>query len=64
MPVDLYEYFTSACWHRVGIPRPKNNDPVIASTEDQQLVICVMIGTNGSDLLTFWSNSDWIATSD
>ncbi len=42
----------------------QDNDPVIASTEDQQLVICVMIGTNGSDLLTFWSNSDWIATSD
>jgi hypothetical protein len=42
----------------------QDNDPVIASTVDQQLVICVMIGTNGSDLLTFWSNSQWIATGD
>jgi hypothetical protein len=42
----------------------QDNDPAIASTEDQQLVICVMIGTNGSDLLTFWNNSGWIATSD
>jgi hypothetical protein len=40
----------------------QDNDPVIASTEDQQLVICVMIGTSGSDLLTFWDYSQWITT--
>lgn len=42
----------------------QDNDPAIATTEDTQLVICAMIGTDGSDLLTFWNNSDWIATGD
>jgi hypothetical protein len=42
----------------------QDNDPVIASTEDQQLVICVMIGTSGGDLLTFWSSSEWITPGD
>jgi hypothetical protein len=40
-----------------------NGNATIASTEDQQMVMCVMDGTNGNDLVTFWSNMDWIVTS-
>ena len=39
-----------------------DNNPVIASTEDQQLVMCVTVGTDGSNLLAFWNRLQWIAT--
>jgi hypothetical protein len=40
-----------------------NNAPVIACTEDQQLVMVVMVGTDGGDLLAFWNDLGWIVTS-
>jgi len=40
-----------------------DGNPTIASTEDQQMVMCVMDGTDGDDLVTFWSDMDWIVTS-
>jgi hypothetical protein len=40
-----------------------NNYPVIACTDDQQLVMVVMVGANGGDLLAFWNNLGWIVTS-
>jgi len=27
------------------------------------MVMCVMDGTDGDDLVTFWSDMDWIVTS-
>jgi hypothetical protein len=40
-----------------------NNYPVIACTDDQHLVMVVMVGANGGDLLAFWNNLGWIVTS-
>ncbi len=37
-----------------------DGNPTIASTEDQQMVICVMDGTDGDDLVIFWSDMDWM----
>jgi len=39
----------------------KDNAPAIACTDNQQLVMTVMIGANGNDLLAFWNNLGWIA---
>jgi hypothetical protein len=40
-----------------------DNNPVIATTEDQQQVICVMVGSDGGDLIDYWSGMQWIETS-
>jgi len=39
-----------------------DNNPVIATTEDQQKVLCVMVGSDGGDLLSYWSSMQWIVT--
>ena len=38
----------------------KDNDPIIVSTDDQQLVMAVLIGTNDADLLAYWQPLQWI----
>ena len=40
----------------------KTNNPIIVSTDNQQLVMAVMIGTNDADLLTYWKDLQWIET--
>lgn len=40
----------------------KTNDPIIVSTDNQQLVMAVMIGTNDADLLTYWKDLQWVVT--
>jgi hypothetical protein len=37
------------------------NDPIIVSTDDQQLAMAVMAGTNDGDLLSYWRQFNWIA---
>jgi len=38
----------------------KDNDPIIVSTDNQQLVMAVLIGTNDGDLLAYWQPLQWI----
>jgi len=40
-----------------------DSNPVIASTDDQQLVMCVMVGSDGGGLLDYWNSLQWIVTS-
>jgi hypothetical protein len=37
------------------------NNPIIVSTDDRQLVMAVMVGTNGGTLLSYWKQFNWIA---
>jgi hypothetical protein len=37
-------------------------DPVIASTDDERLVMAVMVGTNQHDLLDYWQKLEWVVT--
>jgi hypothetical protein len=38
----------------------KANDPIIVSTDNQQLVMAVLVGTNDADLLAYWQPLQWI----
>lgn len=38
-----------------------DNDPIIVSTDDQQQVMAVMVGTNDGDLLSYWKQMQWVA---
>ncbi len=40
-----------------------NNDPIIVSSDNQQLVMAIMVGTNDGDLLAYWKQLQWITTS-
>jgi hypothetical protein len=40
----------------------KSNYPIIVSSDDQQLVMAVMIGSNDDDLLGYWKQLQWIQT--
>jgi hypothetical protein len=37
-----------------------SNDPIIVSTDNQQNVMAVMVGTNAGDLLSYWKKLEWI----
>jgi hypothetical protein len=37
-----------------------SNDPIIASTDNQQNVMAVLVGTNPGDLLSYWKQLTWI----
>ncbi len=39
-----------------------SNDPIIVSSDNQQLVMAVMVGANDSDLLGYWKQLQWITT--
>jgi len=36
------------------------HDPIIVTTDNQQKVMAVMVGTNAGDLLTYWKQMNWI----
>jgi hypothetical protein len=38
-------------------------NPVIASTDNGQNVMAVLVGTNDGDLLKYWNQLDWVVTS-
>jgi hypothetical protein len=38
-----------------------DNAPIIVSSDDQQLVMVVMIGANDGDLLAYWKQLEWIS---
>jgi hypothetical protein len=38
------------------------NDPIIVSTDNQQHVMAVMVGTNDGDLLAYWKQLRWVVT--
>ena len=37
-----------------------SNDPIIVSSDNQQLVMAVMVGINDGDLLAYWKQLQWI----
>jgi len=45
-----------------GMGSNGGNFPVIVSTDNQQNVMAVMLGTNDLDLLTFWKQLAWVMT--
>jgi len=40
----------------------KDNDPIIVTTDKQQQIMAVMIGTNDGDLLAYWKQLQWVVT--
>ena len=39
-----------------------SNDPIIVTTDNQQQVMAVMVGTNDGDLLAYWKQLLWVVT--
>src|SRR5271166_820941 len=39
-----------------------SNDPIIVTTDNQQQVMAVMVGTNDGDLLAYWKQLQWVVT--
>ena len=37
-----------------------SHDPIIATSDNQQKVMAVMVGTNAGDLLAYWKQLNWI----
>ena len=37
-----------------------SNDPIIVTTDNQQNVMAVLVGTNPGDLLAYWKQLNWI----
>jgi hypothetical protein len=55
--------FTSTSPNMTGIIAEyanKDNDPIIVSTDNQQRVMTVMVGTNDGDLLAYWKQLQWV----
>lgn len=48
---------------RVAEYTNSSNDPIIVSSDNQQLVMAIMVGTNDGDLLAYWKQLQWITTS-
>ncbi len=64
--VQCEENFTSTSPAMTGsVAEYTNSDnaPIIVSSDNQQLVMAVMIGTNDADLLAYWKQLQWITTS-
>jgi hypothetical protein len=40
----------------------KDHDPIIVTTDNQQQVMAVMVGTNDGDLLAYWKQLQWVTT--
>jgi hypothetical protein len=40
----------------------RSNDPIIVSSDNQQRVMAVMVGTNDGDLLAYWKQLQWVVT--
>jgi hypothetical protein len=40
----------------------KESDPIIVSSDNQQQVMAVMVGTNDGDLLAYWKQLQWVVT--
>ena len=40
----------------------QENDPIIVSSDNQQQVMAVMVGTNDGDLLAYWKQLQWVVT--
>ena len=37
-----------------------SNHPIIVTSDNQQNVMAVMVGTNARDLLAYWKQLNWI----
>jgi hypothetical protein len=57
---DTYTSTSPAATGSVAEYIDKDNDPVIVSTDNRQLVMAVLIGTNDDDLLAYWQPLQWI----
>ncbi len=40
----------------------KDNQPIIVTSDNQQRVMAVMVGTNDGDLLAYWKQLQWVVT--
>jgi len=65
--VNCQQDFTSKTLGVTGslaeYPMKGSNAPIIVSTDNQQTVMAVMVGTNDGDLLAYWNRLDWVARS-
>ena len=57
---DTYTSTSPAASGSVAEYVNKDNDPIIVSTDNQRLVMAVLIGTNDADLLAYWQPLQWI----
>jgi hypothetical protein len=57
---DTYTSTSPATTGSVAEYVNKDNDPIIVSTDNQQLVMAVLVGTNDADLLAYWQPLQWI----
>ena len=57
---DTYTSTSPATTGSVAEYIDKDNDPVIVSTDNKQLVMGVLIGTNDHDLLAYWQPLQWV----
>jgi hypothetical protein len=57
---DTYTSTSPAASGSIAEYIDKDNDPVIVSTDNQQLVMAVLIGTNDDGLLAYWQPLRWI----
>jgi hypothetical protein len=57
---DTYTSSSPATTGSVAEYVNKDNDPIIVSTDNEQLVMAVLIGTNDADLLAYWQPLQWI----
>jgi hypothetical protein len=44
------------------VNRSANQDPIIVSTDNEQNVMVVLVGTNDGDLLAYWNQLKWVVT--
>jgi hypothetical protein len=61
--VECESTFTSTSPHVTGSVAEyanQNNDPIIVSSDDQQHVMVVLVGTNDGDLLSYWKQLEWV----
>ena len=57
---DTYTSSSPATSGSVAEYVDKDSDPVIVSTDNRQLVMAVLIGTNDANLLAYWQPLQWI----
>jgi hypothetical protein len=44
------------------VNKTASQNPIIVSTDNEQRVMAVMVGTNDGDLLKYWNKLDWVVT--
>jgi hypothetical protein len=63
--VECESNFTSTSPSMAGLIAEyanQSNNPIIVTSDNQQQVMAVLVGTNDGDLLTYWKQLQWVVT--